>query len=702
VGIKSIKLNNKAAINFQRCNVCIVCFAIVFCSFFFTKVVFADQYQLELFVDLSQIGDGNGDAVWLPPLNSPVSDNELFVAKDNGLIYLAKKDGANNQQAILDLPLNSNNSNFISLSAISLHPSFTSPEEPGYATFYTAHTTSFELGIFNNRVTLNDSNIEFAFETVITAWSYDFETQRIDPTSQREVIRIPIKTPDNAIQQLTFDPYLKPWNDDYGQLYFSLGYINELNEHALYSGVILCIYPLMFGARDYTVSASNPFIKTPEISDEIVVLGAQNIEHFFWAKYSHETIFVQHNNQTQHWLSKAKVGVNLDSQPQSNLLKQQSIQMPPMMLYQGRNFPNLRNSMVFITHLDNQLSLSSFSLESSNNELPISAAVITTDLLLPNSIFSIHQNNQNELIILDRLQSRLYSLQSTNTNIVIDDSSQPPASTSGFKPYVLAISLLIILFSALFFIKRKTGAQKLDLQPLVNEYVRFEYVLTQETILLYRINQKKAHKTLHLNDIIRCEVMLNNKVINIVDHAPENAINNQIETDIRSLFTTEQDQNMLDEHTRQIQIVLTTKEASHPICLYLRKGKSRVTSAKYFRVVDMVIDLCWVLSKRFNPNETETRIVPVAAFSRPNLSVLPTVSAESLPVSPALVKHSNTKLEDFSPTTPESTAAEPESKPQKIGHKTELVDALDKLVNLHKEGYLSDEEFSLAKANLLR
>ena len=86
--------------------------------------------------------------------------------------------------------------------------------------------------------------------------------------------------------------------------------------------------------------------------------------------------------------------------------------------------------------------------------------------------------------------------------------------------------------------------------------------------------------------------------------------------------------------------------------------------------------------------------------------MLPKVSAESLLDSPALVKHSNTKLEGISPTTPESTAAEPESKPkpksQKIEHKTELVDALDKLVNLHKEGYLSDEEFSLAKANLLR
>jgi hypothetical protein len=659
------------------------------CTLFFTKIVFAEQYQLKLIADLGQFNEVGTDAVWLNPLTSPGNNDEFFIAQDNGLIYLTKNDGSSNQEAILNLPLSLNNSAFISLTAISLHPSFLLPEEPGYATFYTAHTTKFDLENSNNRLVLNDTNIKFTFETVVTAWTYDFDTQKINPQTQREVIRIPIKTHNSAIQQLKFDPYLKPWNADYGQLYFTLGYINELQDHALYSGVILRISPLMFGARNYTVSQSNPFIKTPEIHDEIVVMGGQNIQHFFWAKYSHKSIFIQHNNRMEYWLSKAKIGVDLHSQ--SNFLRQQPNEMSSMLLYQGRNFYDLRSRMVFFTLIDSRWHLSSLALESVSNELPLSEEVITTEVISQKSDLNILQDSQNEIIIFDKNQNMLYSLHSANTKIISDNISQATTSDTGTKHYVLFISLLMVLLAALFYVKRNNQIHKLTGDSLVNEYVRFEYVSTKEAILLFKINNKKAQQTLYLKDIIRCEVLLNNKVINTLDSKLEHGVSNQIEVEIRALFTTEESEKIPDEQTRQIQIILSDKDSSYALCLYLRKGNNRVTGEKYYKVVDMVIDLCWVISKRLHPKETETRVVPVVVFSRPNLPLSDKKTLQSPSSQNDIV---NNQLETTQPTKPKAA--------EQIAQQTDLVAALDKLVNLHKQGYLNDEEFSLAKSNLLR
>ncbi len=695
MGAKSIKLDNHAALNFDKNNLFIGYLTMAFCCLFFTQLVFAEQYQLELAVDLSGYNDLSEEAIWLAPLTSPESDDVFFVAKNNGLIYLVSNKESNTQSPILNMPQQLNNATFISLTAISLHPSFTLPEETGYATFYTAHTTEFTHQNNINRLTPIESNVNFAFETVITEWRYNFETKKIDPLSQREVIRIPIQHIEHAIQQLAFDPYLKPWNVDFGQLYFSLGFSDELKEHSLYSGVILRIYPQIFGARNYTVSERNPFVKTPEINDEIAIMDGQNIKHFFWAKYSHNTIFIQHNNEIQYWLSKAKVGAKLDSLPLTDLLKQQANKMPSLLLYQGRNFHGLRNKIVYFTQLGEQLNLTSHILESTDNELPINEKIITTDNLSSRSDLSIHEDNHHEIIIFDRPKNKLYSLQSTNSNAISDNQSPTTDAPNESIHYVLYSALMVILLFVIFFIKkRKTGVRSLASNELINDYVRFEYVLTKDAILLFRMHSKKPHKTLQLSDITRCEVLLNNNVICSIDYEPANVISNQIEAQIRSLFTTEENEIILEEQTRQIQIILFDRNDSYPICLYLRHGNSRVTGEKYYRVVDMVIDLCWVISKQLNPQETETRIAPIVTITRPNLLVTSAENTKEKSDSATDENQANTTHQNTMPDAPQSSGPLPPP--------SDLVNALDKLVNLHKQGYLSDEEFNLAKSNLLR
>jgi hypothetical protein len=183
---------------------------------------------------------------------------------------------------------------------------------------------------------------------------------------------------------------------------------------------------------------------------------------------------------------------------------------------------------------------------------------------------------------------------------------------------------------------------------------------------------------------------LNNDVINIINDQPQNAFSNQGEVDIRDLFTIEHHGIMVEDKIRIIEIILSEKDVSHKVCLYLRKGNNRLTNTTYHQVIDILIDLCWVISKHINPQATETRLIPIVA----NFAVPVRHTATSQPMNNDNVKHSIKAKENYKTTVP---------KP--VGHTTqhiEVVDGLDKLVNLHQQGYLSDEEFRLAKAKLLK
>ena len=265
-------MKNRAVINLQKKFSYFVYLNILMGTLLLSKSLFAAEYQLKLIVDLSEIENVSTDASWLDPIANPASNNEFFVAQDNGVIFSV--DSNNSSKNILNVAQSLDNQTFISLSALVFHPSFAKPEEAGYATIFTAHTGKFNQETRRNILIPKDKDMSFVFdfETVITAWKYDFDTQEIDPTTQREVLRIPIQNKESGIQKLAFDPFQKQWNPDYGQLYFSLNYQDNLQQYPLYSGAILRIHPLTFGARNYTVSASNPFIKEPKINNEIVLL----------------------------------------------------------------------------------------------------------------------------------------------------------------------------------------------------------------------------------------------------------------------------------------------------------------------------------------------------------------------------------------------------------------------------------------------
>lgn len=683
-------MDNQAVINSQKKYWHIVCLSIVICTLFFTKIVFAEQYKLKLMVDLSKVNGASTDALWLKPIINPTNGHGLFAAQDNGLIYLTDKGATNSSKTILDLAEKGNDPTFISLTAMTLHPSFTELGKTGYATLYTAHTTKFNQKANNNRLTLRDTNIEFAFETVITAWQYDFDKQKIELNTQREVLRIPIKTQDSAIQHLSFDPYQKSWNTDYGQLYISLKNRNELMSHPLYSGVILRIYPQIFGARNYTVPKTNPFIKDPKINDEIVVMGAQDIGYFFWAKNHHTSIFIQQNHSQQPSLSETKMGDNLLIQSQSSSLWQPPTAMSSILLYQGRNFLALRNKIVFLTLIDNQWHLASLALTPLSDESTTFDKLVDIESLSPPSHLNIYQENQDEIILFDNNNSKMYSLQPTHSKVMEASVSQLNTTAVKSNSYVWYISLFMGSLLLVIFVYRKNTNKEDSISLLNNDHLQFQYEPTTRTVLLFKYNQKNVQKKLNLGEIIRCEVLLNNNIIKIVAPQPENALSNQNEVEIRDLFTKEHNNKMVEGEVRQITMVLSDKDESHTACLYLRKGNNRVTGIKYYQVIDILLDLCWEISKRLSPTTTEIRIAPTIKLS----PVPARQSTESRPT-----RHDNVNKPIKKPVTSTTTSAKPENQatPQ-----TDVIDGLDKLVNLHQKGYLNDEEFNLAKTKLLR
>jgi hypothetical protein len=689
-------MDYQTIIKFHRKSLHFVFYLMVICILFLPKITFAEQYQLQLMVDLSELNDVDTDAVWLEPLASTANNGEFFVGQDNGRIYLTNQNSINNQETILNLALTSNSQAFISLTAMTLHPSFTRPEHSGYATIFTAHTTQFDPKTNINRLTLDDTNITFSFETVITAWQYDFDKQKIEPKTKREVLRIPINEESSGIRNLSFDPYQKSWNVDYGQLYFSLNHINELNDEPLYSGVILRIDPHVFGALNYTVLDTNPFIKDPQISNEIVVMGIQNIERFFWAKNDHASIFIQHNNDEQYRLSKAILGDNLLTQSNSTILRQQPNDMSAMLLYQGRDFISLRDKLVSFKRLNDKWHLSSIALTPLNDELPIFEEIISKYLLSATSSLNIYQDNKGEIILFDNNKSKMYSLSLTISKTIESSSMKSNAMTAESNSYVLHISLLtgLLLLLLLLFVYRKRIQRDSSNFPIDKDNLRFEYEQTTQTIKLFKENQNKIYNSLTLFDIIRCEILLNNNIINTISEQPNNALNNQIEADIRAIFSNEYYAKLEDEDSRHIELVLSVKGNSFRVSLYLRKGNRRITDINYHEAIDILFDLCWGISKCINLKDTETRIIPIVKYFHPNMKVSPKQYIKTQQIRHDKIEDS---IQEQAKHKSKVSKSENQGKSQ-----TELVDSLGKLVDLHQQGYLNDEEFRLAKTKLLQ
>ena len=658
---------------------------------------------------------------WQQLVANPSNKNQFFIINDTGQMYLV--DEMKQLQPILDLLSINQDKPAIKLTAFELHPNFSLRDQPGYGTFYTAHLENIDEKISTKRLQEKRNGLSLKFDAVVTEWQFNsVNYQQVDLNSKREVLRVGVPENSMIITQLSFNPYIKSWNDDFGLLYIALNGHEQMQE-PLYSGVLLRINPAKFGLRSFTVPTSNPYIMEKNIKDEIFLLGGNNIKQFVWSSKSSDEIVLSHYHQGKYLLSLTK-GKNdwREKSPENTLLKSND-EINDTLLYLGSNLSSLRNSLLLLMKKNNAWSIEAITVTPS---LVINSPAENTlqpiwqfnEKSLPiDSEIELSQNFNNELIILDK-----------NNGTVFDIVLDTPALSAPLKEkltnkepeespqYTLFILLLLIAaFIAVHIYKRN----KLSAKAIVRkQFAHIELSESQQQMGFYHRHQKSTDTIIELSELVCCEIKLNDHVINVIDSNDGNGFDESKEQQLRDIFAKEKVDKMVEGKIRQINITFTGLDNNqYIVCLYMRKGSDRVTKKSYSSAIDEIIDWCWVIAKKMNPEATPKRkkkIVssPVEKVNFTNDKQHNSSLHEEAAVSrQSVVSKSEQNIQDDAAPVNETTESNIDSNEQeqvleqphqKQEVNTDLVNALEKLVDLKQQGYLTQAEFIKAKENLMR
>jgi len=644
---------------------------------------------------------------WLPPIANPNDKHQFYLADKTGKIYLVE-DGEIRVQPLLDLSVinNDKKEQDFSLTAFTLHPDFIFRDQPGYGKFYTAHVAKISAKSKTKRLQVRQSDIDYHFDAVITEWQFNqINHEKIEPSSQREILRISLVDSTNPIKQLAFNPFKKSWNDDYGLLYFSLSPEKNLESFPLYSGAILRIKPERFGRKNYTVPTNNPFLKDSEINDEIVLLGAQKIQTFIWPQKNNDKLSVLHRYKGKETLSDAELRSDWRISPPK---KQINFINPinNIILYQGRNLSSLFKSLLFLQNTKQEWSLNSFLLTDVKSELP---QVVTT-FDIPNSDdLLIFTDAFNELLLLDQTSSLIYRITQTDTPSIPNGEILEESNTG------LIMTMFLFLIFVLFFVIRSKQGKKGMSSLVQRNYAHMEISQSKQQVGLYRRHQTTTETILNITDLTSSKINLNDVLISTINKESGLGFSEAQELDLRENFAREYKDKMIDEKVRQISLSLTDNDQDYTISLYARKGNQRVTKKRYKDVIEELVDWCWLIAKGINSDSTGIR-TPRATLksTAPNIASSNQVEnkAENKvnkqeEINKVIAKMSNKNR----PVTKEQSETAPikplhfdtENTSKQDGMiDAELVNALDKLVKLKQQGFLTDEEFSQAKEKLLK
>ena len=176
---------------------------------------------------------------------------------------------------------------------------------------------------------------------------------------------------------------------------------------------------------------------------------------------------------------------------------------------------------------------------------------------------------------------------------------------------------------------------------------------------------------------------------------------------------------MIDDKIRQVNLSFTDIHTkNYVVCLYMRKGSDRVTKKAYSAVIDDLIDWCWLIATTLNPDDTGMRKKKSAISPTERKNIVDqkshTASLHEQAASNRLSAYKNIQAlddpsgDDVKRTNDSSeqvalnkNIATVDKVQQNKVVDTVLVNALEKLVELRKQGFLTQEEFTEAKKNVL-
>jgi len=656
---------------------------------------------------------------WLVPISNTLSDDELFFTESSGKVYRSVGQKIKNQPIInFSKKLTTNISR--RFTAVTLHPNFHLKDQTGSSTIYTAHIELFEPPEKQGQLT--DSAIEgkHSHNTVITEWQLDnINTDHVKIVNYREIISI-AATEANYVSQLSFHPYLKPWSGDFGLLYILLNNNASFKNSPLYSGSILRINPEKFGLLNYSIPQKNPFIKDPNLQDEIIVFGAENITQFTWSKKTNDRLIVTHKLNQETIISiKAIDETSLNLPPDSsqnidtdtNLNNRLYVEKGKdltenespakgfnlsTVYYKGKDLENLWNKILFISAKDEQWQL--HALQISNNETtaqePKAIFTFNSDVFPSSNELMIFLAHDNELFIFDKTLSQIVKIvSSTTTEKSTSEQNSDQRSESTFSTSFYLFLLVIIIGIAAFIIKNKYNQIFMKTKSaLRTNFAYFEFSKVANEISLFKRYEKHVHTIISVQDIICSEILLNDETVNKVTELDTLAFTNKAENLLRISFEHEHRDKMIDDKVRKITLkLITNKNEEYLICTYLREGNQRLTKEKYKTVIEKVIDWQWYTSSKINTAHVADRVVialPIKT-SRPSPSVVKKSSKSSSKLDVILKQLEQPSQETLT-----------KSETKKVN--TKIIDALKKLAILKDQGYLNEDEFEMAKSNLLK
>ncbi|NQZ87285.1 MAG: SHOCT domain-containing protein [Colwellia sp.] len=660
----------------------------------------AEKYRLDVFAQLPTLSSANNIAVIPLPIKSD-KNNQYLLADETGQLSLLS---GTKLLSLAHLPLSdTKNTPHVKLTALTLHPSFSLANKTGYQTFFTAHIEPIKTNNNVARLTRLENPITLPFDAVITQWKYHSSAPKIiDVQQRREVLRIAVPTATHQIQKIAFNPYNKVWHDDYGLMHIALSGNSEedstTSEDALYSGVVLRINPEKFGLRNYRVPSNNPFVKAYDINKEIFILGAKNIKSFSWSKQHHDALLVQHTYDGAHKVAVAKKGTDWREAYQNKLvfpLKLNNESHAKIFTYYGRKLKTLVGSILYLSKNRKNWQLAKFDTTTQHSEMNNEIATQTIELLnseelAPQSNVSLHFDHAGEPLLLDSTKKQLLSITTVqlktdgNNNVQTEDTQAEQPSEENNSAYgKLLLTLFILVLSVVFY--RLRPQKNSVIVKLRNQFARFELDDTKTTLSFYKRHQSKIDSHLLVSDIINSEIVLNDKNISTINKDTDNSFNEQRESQLRLSFSQAHRHKLIGNDIRQVTLYITDKSTkTHVVSLYLRKGNQRLTKVKYTDTLEAVIDWSWFIASQLNPEETGSRKIKKAVV---NKSIIKTpkkpITNPVIAQEPTKTKQTQEELRDIAV------------------HDSELINALDKLVNLKQQGFLTDEEFSLAKAKIL-
>ncbi|REL28580.1 SHOCT domain-containing protein [Thalassotalea euphylliae] len=629
------------------------------------------------------------------------------------------------------------NSKLSHLVAITLHPNFSVREQSGYHTLYTAHLQHIDDKRIYRRITDKQVNQPITRDILISEWRLD-EAMNLDTGSQREVMRIGLpaqatnhneRPAEAAVKvQLAFNPFHKVWHENFGHLYIGVSQLEGYNHIPLYSGAILRINPDKFGLNPYTVPQSNPFIADTSRADELIYYNLQHLQHFIWRRKTSDTLWIDHIVKSQRQISSLSDYRQLTEQSKPLIQLESTYASTPQLLhYRGDNFSYLTGQAITIAKYQGETYLANLAPSSSgfSRELsplfPISSSPESAMLL---------NDGQGEMLIYQPNANKLYHVR----NVAIEGETisyeQTDYSDNRINQYVLLVFAITLISWILWQSFSKIRYRKHSATTFyAQQYSHIELAGKDKIIQLFYRHQSTPKRNIASVDVKAIQLRLNG--LDIVEFSCDQGMTNKQATIMREACNVEKREKMIPDKLRHIQLVILDKGSTEsPITLYLRKGDNRISKASYQVAVADAINWAWRLSAIIAPETTEVRDfnnepseldkdrpikVTMARFT-PAPANQATAASEHFDeaeldttarevVNPK--NHQESELatqiemaEQISPSTSQTISSE--NKVVTGQTDAQIISALEKLVNLKKQNFLTDDEFEQAKAKLLK